>query len=350
MYGMLFLVTLTSLWLFVRLINRPNTRWTLTALSAVNLVLIFTHYYGWVIVALEVLYALIWKRKRVRSVILATGILAVCFSPWVWIVSKAARVNPSRVNFIWNRPPPASELAGYYGNLNGALSYRWRLIGPAVVMIIFLAPVIAWGWRIIRERQENKSEARVFWWMASFAFAPVALAFIASHVLPQPVWAFRYLIIAAPAYLLMIAVAAYRIKSRVWRIGAVGLILCWSTLSGVAQMANPGRIAWEPLVRTMIQAETARAPVKVFVTDSNIGNTIQYYLDQAKEGRFEMSYVDRWEAVSEAHFWVAFVRYANETESVAERALHERGYETGEGIEFDNTTQRAIILPVWQRR
>ena len=115
-------------------------------------------------------------------------------------------------------------------------------------------------------------------------------------------------------------------------------------------MANPGKIAWEPLVRTMIQSETPQAPVKIFVTDSNVGNTIQYYLDQAKEGRFEMSYVDSWEAINEAHFWVAFVRYANESEALAVRALRDRGYDTGEGIEFDNTTQRAVILPVWQRR
>src|SRR4029079_18117402 len=38
MYGMLFLVTLISLWLFVRLINRPNNEWTGATLLVVNLV------------------------------------------------------------------------------------------------------------------------------------------------------------------------------------------------------------------------------------------------------------------------------------------------------------------------
>lgn len=349
MYSLLFLLTLTSLWLFAKLINQDaGSRKTQTMLCAVNLLMVFTHYYGWVIIALELMFLSIWKRERLRLFAFAAAFLALCFSPWVWFVAKAARVNPSRVNFVWNRPPPASELVGYYGNLNGPLSYRWKVFGTALVMLAFLAPVAVWGWRLRRGR-ENKPYAMAFWWLALFAFAPVALAFVASHLLPQSVWAFRYLIIAAPAYLLIVAAAAYSLNTRPVRIGAVGLMVCWSALSGFTEMTARRQIAWEPLVLSMIQAEPGQGPVEVYVTDSNIGNTIQFYLDQASETRFQISFADSLSGIEADHYWVAVVTYEHETEPLIPSALRERGYDAGEMIESEAAGQRAMMVPVWKR-
>jgi len=146
MYSLLLLLTLTSLWFFASLVNQAgDTIHTQALLWVVNLCLVFTHYYGWVVIAIELFFLLIRMRERVRSFAIGTGFVALCFSPWVWFVAKAVRVNPSRVDFVWNRPPAASELVGFYGNLNGPLSYRWKVFGTALVMLVFLAPVVAWA-------------------------------------------------------------------------------------------------------------------------------------------------------------------------------------------------------------
>src|SRR5213080_2775677 len=48
-------LTLGSLWLFVRFVQEgARARKLLPALSAVNLLLVFTHYYGWMVLASEV--------------------------------------------------------------------------------------------------------------------------------------------------------------------------------------------------------------------------------------------------------------------------------------------------------
>ncbi|MEK6323383.1 MAG: hypothetical protein AABN33_17220 [Acidobacteriota bacterium] len=351
MYSLLLLLTLTSMWLFAKLVNQDVyiTR-TQAMLCAVNLFLVFTHYYGWVVVAIELVFLLIWKRERLRSFAIGAAFLALCFSPWVWFVAKATRVNPSRVNFVWNRPPAASELVGYYGNLNGPLSYRWKVFGTALLMLVFLAPVVVWGWRIPRRWRENRPESMAFWWLGLFALGPVALAFVASHLLPHPVWAFRYLIIAAPAYLLLVAAAACRLKGQRVRIGAVVLLLCWSGLSGFTEIVNRGKITWEPLVRKMMQAEPEQTPVRVYVTDANIGNTIQFYLDQANGSRFQVSFVGSLNLQEDDHYWVAFIRYPNEVEPLPQSTLRERGYKVGETVESATAGQRAMIFPVWKRR
>lgn len=350
MYGLLLLLTTCSLWVFAKLV-REHTNSIQAALCAVNLLLVFTHYFGWVIVALEFVFLLIWRREPLRSFIIGSIFIAVCFTPWVYLVARAARANPSRVNFVWNRPPPLSELAGYYGNLNGALSYRWKVFGTAVVMMVFVTPIIVWAAQTIRTRA-LRTEARPFWFLSLFAFGPVALAFIASHALPQPVWAFRYLIIAAPAYLLLVVTATGRLKSRRVRIAFVVLIAGWAGVSGLVETFNRDRVAWEPLVQRMIQAEpdtAASKPIAVYVTDPNIGNTVQFYLDRAGDARFQIVMSDDLTKPDDDHSWVAFIHYDHENQALLQDSLKEAGYSVGDIIEARASSHQAELVPVWKK-
>src|SRR5438445_10639371 len=119
MYVLWLLLDVSSLWLFARLVKHDaGTAVIQVALCAVNLLLFFTHYYGWAVVALEFIFLLIWKRARLRSFAIAAAVLVLWFLPWTYFVTQAARVNPSRVKFAWNQPPALSELIGFFGNLN----------------------------------------------------------------------------------------------------------------------------------------------------------------------------------------------------------------------------------------
>jgi hypothetical protein len=350
MYSLLLLLTTCSLWVFAKLC-REHTKSIQSALCVVNLLLVFTHYFGWVIVALELLFLLIWRRELLRWFIIGSIFIAVCFTPWVYLVARAARANPSRVNFVWNRPPPVSELVGYYGNLNGPLSYRWKVFGTAVVMMVLVAPIIVWAAQVIRTRG-SRTEARPFWFLSLFAFGPVALAFIASHVLPQPVWAFRYLIITAPAYLLLVAAATGTLKSR--RVRAVFLLLIagWAGVSGLVEAFDRDRVAWEPLVQRMIQAEPDTAsskPIAVYVTDPNIGNTVQFYLDKAGDARFQIVMSEDLTTPGDDHWWVAFIHYDHEDLPLLEDSLKEAGYRVGDIIEATAPSHQAVLFPVWKQ-
>jgi hypothetical protein len=353
MYSLLLLLVLLSLWLFVKLQSRSHAIGIHFALGGVNLLLVFTHYFGWVVVALELAFVLIWQHELVRSFGMAVLSIAICFSPWAYLVVTAARANPSRATFFWNRPPPLSELVGYYANLNGPLSYRWKLIGTGVVLLLFLSPIIVRCLRAVKARQARE-EANVFWFLLLFAFGPVALAFAASHLLPQPVWALRYLIIAAPSYFIVVAVAALDLRRTRVRIIFVLLIAGWATLSGFAEMINRDRIAWEPLVNQMIQAELDQpelarfSPVTVFVADPNVGNTVQFYLDKAGEAHIRVAAIDNLNSPPGEHSWVALIRYNHETQPPLRDSLAEAGYRVGDAIEAKAAGHRAVLFPVWK--
>ncbi len=357
MYSLLLLLVLSSLWLFVKLQSRgPNFMSTHFALGGVNLLLVFTHYFGWVIVALELLFLLAWRRELVRSFAIATAGIAICFSPWAYLVATAARQNPSRATFFWNRPPPLSEIVGYYANLNGPLSYRWKVFGTGVVLLVFLAPIIVKCVRMMKAR-EAKDEPSRFWFLMLFAFAPVALGFVASHLLPQSIWALRYLIIAAPAYLLVVALAANDLRRAGVRIVFVLMIAGWATLSGLAEIINRDRVSWEPLVNRMIQAESYQSnqsesarlsPVTVYVADPNIGNTIRFYLDKAGEKRILVDTVETLTSPPGEHSWVALIRYQHETQPPLWDSLTEAGYRVGDAIEARAASHSALLIPVWK--
>src|SRR5215213_6065351 len=84
MYGLLLLLTLTSLWLFARLLNKEGkARGLLLALLFVNLLLVYAHYYGWLVVASEAAFLALRERRRLGAFMLTVGVLAAAYVPWV---------------------------------------------------------------------------------------------------------------------------------------------------------------------------------------------------------------------------------------------------------------------------
>ena len=68
MYSLLLFLTLGSFWLFAKIANQDSKRTaTQILLFVVNLLLVFTHYYGWVVVAIELVFLLMFRRQHVRS-------------------------------------------------------------------------------------------------------------------------------------------------------------------------------------------------------------------------------------------------------------------------------------------
>ncbi|HWN98200.1 MAG TPA: hypothetical protein VNS63_02915 [Blastocatellia bacterium] len=355
MYSLLMTLSITSLWLFARLINSDagvarNQLW----LAGVNLFLVFTHYYGWIIVALELGFLVIWKRARARAFAIGVAAIALAFSPWIYAVAREAKEKPARVNFVWNAPPRPSDFAGYYANLNGALSYRWKVVGTSLVMILFATPIIVWGARSLRSSRtqtgQRASPPIAFWWLMVFAVGPPVISFCASYVLTQSVWAPRYLIVAAPAYFVLVAASVFELPSKRFSIAIGSILLAWAVLSGSTDLIDRDRIAWEPLVAEMLHQEpVTNAGINVYSTDPNLGNTIQFYLGRQSRQRCDAVYVESLRGLPGDHFWVAHIRYKHELGPSPQQILSESGYEVGAGFEAEAPNHKGFLFPVWKR-
>src|SRR5205085_7916365 len=188
----------------------------------------------------------------------AAALVAGCL-PWAFAVTQAAYdkggLGP---NLKWNTRPTATDFFQHYVTLNGPVYTSWRAYGLVFSSVIFFAPVLWRAWRLL------KTERNVLLWLALLAFLPSVVAFAASYLLAQSVWGSRFLIVVAPAYLLLVAVAATGVRPRRLRRIAVTLVAAWAALSGALQLTHRDRINWQPLVERMIQQETnsgERVPV-----------------------------------------------------------------------------------------
>jgi hypothetical protein len=353
MYSLLMLLTLLSMWLFAAYFNspRPSSK-AHAALLAANLLLVYTHYYGWLVVGAEFLFLLLWRRERLRPFSLALALMIACFLPWVYLVAHASvEKGGLAANLGWNSRPTFGDLAWFYQILNGPLAYHWKGFGTPLVRLLFGFPVLSWGWQALKQRRAaDGSQTITLAWLALLSFLPALVAFAASHLMAQSVWGLRFLIIVAPAYLLLVSVAALRLRPNWLRAITAGLMIVWASLCGFAQLNNRDKVAWEPLVRQMIQAEAAHPGVmKVYTEKGNVGTTVQYYLNQANESRFEVVYIDRYTEPQEDRFWVAYLEYAFETQPAPQNVLAERGYEIGDSIRAEAAGHKEFLFPAWRR-
>ena len=320
MYGLLLLLTLTSLWLFARLLNASGrARGTFLALAFVNLLLVYTHYYGWLVVACEVVFVA-WKaRHRLRALLVAAGGPALAYVPWVLAcVGASARGSGGLAqNIGWIERPRVRDLLQLFALFNEPFYFRQSsadplyarggaLFGllfvglPILVLLVGVARNLSARWSVDDEgRVEECPHAPllgrtdgVVAFLLVFTLLPVLLAFAASYVLPQSVWGTRHLVVAYAPYALLAGLALERLRPLWLRSTALILLCGWlltaGTLMLVRRDATPIWCAWEGLA-----VSAAR--------DEGGGSTVEGGASGAAE-------VYAFEDLVAYHLWFAFER------------------------------------------
>ena len=368
-YSFLLLLTICSLWLYARYLNAADARrGLLLALAAANLLLVYTHFFGWLVVGLEALFTLIWRRQRSARFLLSVAALALAYAPWMYILARrAAEKGGFEQNLGWIQAPTLRDLVWFYVTLNGPFRAPWVAATSLVGLLLFGAPVLAWARRDLARgpAQSPDSQATTLWFLLLFALLPTLAVFLASQLLPQAIWHPRYLIVVVALYLILVAVAVNRLRPHRLRAAALALVVAWAALSGWSEINDTDRIAWHTAVAQMSQAEPASSQrVDLYTFGSQ---DIQFYLESAGERRFRVVPVEDREspALAGDHFWVAFrvfgdryrLAFADTIGNVQEEQLQlarlrsrlaSGGYRVGEGVEAGTPGYRVFLFPVWR--
>ena len=166
MYSLLLLFAACSLWLFARYCNSAaGARRDAVVLFVANLLLVYTHYFGWLVVALEVVYVAIFARGKLKVLAASFVALAACFAPWGWVVWRAASGAASggglEQNLGWAARPGLRELFEPYLALHEPFRARQQSNEPAVLgvdialaVLIFAPPLAALCWRALARRAD----------------------------------------------------------------------------------------------------------------------------------------------------------------------------------------------------
>jgi uncharacterized membrane protein len=301
MYSLLFLLTCTSLWLFVRFAD-PKSRVSrvLPPLMFVNVFLVYSHYYGWVVVLIELLFLLFWRRERVMKFLLTILIAIVSYLPWLYLMTISR--EPGRglaQNIGWVTRPGISDIAQFFSMLNTPFFFRqssavsrFDIWGLCLSLIVFGVPLAILLRRTIKEQ---RSEARAIWTMLGFVILPIALVFILSWVFPHSVWGTRHLIVTAGPYAILAAIALTESRLAWLSTACLALLGCWVLLNGAVTLAkrppNLTWCTWEPLAQEFVRAEAnGSQPIDVYAFEDLVSYHLWFAFSNAKREGYSQQF------------------------------------------------------------
>lgn len=215
MYSLLLFLSVTSIWLFVRFVRNSRLR-SLAALTVCNLLLVYTHYYGWLLVFSQACVLLMWYRKSFSRFLLSAAVLIFMYVPWIYAVATFR--EPARglaQNIGWIKRPNAGDLVEYFVLLNKPFLFSQStldqadsfLIGWLALLLVGVALAI-----LVFRRWRDRAVTEVERVMVALTFVPLILAAGLSWLLPHSIWGTRHLIISAVPFFVLAGVAIANLK------------------------------------------------------------------------------------------------------------------------------------------
>ena len=350
MFTLLLFASLCSLWAFAHWIHTVNKGWrVMSVLLVANLFVIYSHYWGWVLVGCQGLYLLAFVPREVLKFSMTTGLLVVSYIPWIAAVIQGASQKGSFTSQIsWITPPGVVDLIWFYSGLLGRLPYRHT---TTLGLVVSCVPVMLWIGAAIRGTQRSEAIRFLLW----FAVLPVILTFALSLVLKQSVWAERSLIICVVPYQMLISVAACRLPGKAGY--AVPLTLfVWAMLSGMHYLSEPHKLPWESLVAQIAKAETgANTPVPIYTVEGYVTDPLRYF--SAQQGTTNILSIQQVEPqqiaqINDQHCWIVYREYRGNVLLLVrhpEDVFDKERFRLGEVVQIDRGLVSIRAVPVTKR-
>lgn len=380
MYSPFLFFAILSMWLFARFLHLGKNIWLLTI---INVLLVYTHYFGWLVVLSEIVSIIVLQRIKIRQMLIMLGILLASFAPWIFAVWKAAQINANLgQNIGWIGKPDLATIAQFLLDLIEPFYYQQSsieatsifMITIPILMLLFMALVIY----LVDWKKESEIDRQNLILLGIFTTLPVLAALVASYVLPYSVWGTRHLIFVFVPFAILSAIALTKIKILPLVGIFLGLIfICFGAAFLIqANRATPVYIwcAWENLAANLDKNK----PAKIYVFEDLVAYDLWFALRDA-EKNFEIVKVNGIEGLVEdtAYFLprgFETVQKADENGITGERffiayrdssfnELHaplrnlvKKGYKIGAPIVFDtnpnansaNPSLKGYLVEVWK--
>lgn len=294
MYSMLTLVSLVSSWLFARYFNRGKN---LIALIIVNVILVYTHYYGWMLIGAEVAAILIFQRIKWRGAAAMLGTAIVSFLPWMWFVWRASQSGSElSQNIKWITRPGFAEIGTFAIDLvepvffqisNAEPASIYRVSIPVLIVIVTSLVLYLTAWK-----DRDADEKRTIYFLLLFVLLPVVAVFAASWLMPYSIWGTRHLIIIAVPLTLLFSIAVTEIRSAVLRTAAISLIVIFSCYAAILESVRTPQIhvwcAWEGLANEVRSASPENEQVTLYTFENLVAYHVWFALRNSTNSRVKV--------------------------------------------------------------
>lgn len=300
MYSLLLCAGLFSLWLFVRFVNMGKG---FQALLIVNVLLVYTHYFGWLVVASEIFAALVLARHRRKPILLMLAVTFASFTPWIYAIWQASKINSNvGQNIGWMSKPNLLSVFQFVFDLFEPVYYEQsNADSPAIVLItlpILAVGILAYGFYFAAWKNESDAEKRNFQMLLIFFFTPLALAFAASWLSPYSIWGTRHLIIVFAPLTILTAIEFSKIKFSQLKFAALGVIFLLFGAAFVLQATRkqPQYVwcAWENLANSL----DAKQGAKIYVFEDLVAYHF-WFASRNSDGKIQIVKINDLEGLTE---------------------------------------------------
>jgi len=370
MYSLLMFLALVSMWLFARFLNLGKNIWILTF---VNILLVYTHYFGWLVVLSEIVAIIILQRIKIRQILIMLGIVLVGFAPWIFAICKAAEINSNvGQNIGWIQKPNSMTLFQflldliepfYFQQSTNEVSTIGMITVPILVILLTALTIY-----LIDLKSDAKEEKKNIILLTIFVIIPILSAFAASWILPYSIWGTRHLIIVFAPFAIFSGIMLTKIKVAPIAGVLLGLNLLIFGLAFYIQVESKPRIlfecAWENLAGNLDKTK----PSRIYTFEDLVAYDLWFALRGAEQN-FEIVKVNGIEEMQEDKAFFLprgfdKVRTTDENGMIGDRFyvvfrdskfnelhpplhnLRAKGYKIGEPITFDTPGLKGILVEV----
>jgi uncharacterized membrane protein len=375
MYAPLLCFSLFSIWLFVRYFNSGRG---IGLLALANIVMVYTHYFGWLVIICELAAIAVMKRERLLKIVFMTAAVFAGFVPWIILILRAVPASEKFAqNIGWVQRPDPLTLFHFILNLFEPLHFKASsaelasnyFISTPLMGLIIVAFVFYFQTFTARDPDEKQKICGLL----TFFSIPVIIAFIASWILPYSVWGTRHLIVVFVPFILLIAFAIDKIELAFLKIWVVTAFAALSVIAfGIQVVRGPQQYiwcGWEVLAKDVETAQpNVDSPARVYVFEDLTAYHFWFAL-RKQEGKFE---VDKLQGLGQIRedaafflprgfegvrkvdinslegdkFWIAFRAEKWELLRSPLYDLISRGYKLGEPRVFEAGKDKAFLVPV----
>ncbi len=211
-YSLFSFATAASLYFYLKIINKPNSLIQSIALIISNLILIYSHYFGWFVVFVQFAAGLMYFKeiKILKIIFFSTLITSILYIPLAAVFVKQLLSSSAGT---WLQPPASSEyLNQIYWFLNSKSNFK------IISIVLFLGIV----YYILKHKPHSIKKDYIImflWW-----FVPYTIMFLVSFEIPM--FLNRYILFnTIGLYLFIAIVVSYTYKGVLLYISSVLIVL-----------------------------------------------------------------------------------------------------------------------------
>jgi hypothetical protein len=302
MFALFEFTAAVSILLFIRLTINPFSWWNLTFLTLANLLMVYSHYWGWLVVLAEAILVLLGSREIVFRFVASVFLVAFGFLPWAAAVAIAAMRQhglSQQIEWMGSNPPGAGSYAWLFASFDGILDFAHA---TTIGILLFTAPIFLFFivWLKGRDRRIWAPSSPLFWIV--LIATPLLMTSAGSYLSRQDFWGARHLSITAMPYFVLIGLSLTMLPWKVVKIAFRCALLAWALIASAASLAQTDKkLHWGLIAREI----TAR-PAPVYVSNPFVALPLGYHLERTAGHEIEVSETADLPKINNRQFWFVY--------------------------------------------